>query len=212
MTDYKKYINALRKCAKEHENDRTFTGHIIVSDLCEDTAKLLEVLEKEPCDGCIIKEQLVRELNAQVAVNALTKETAQDMLDHLPSIQPTAKENLVVGDCISREFIEIVINYPPADLCVYPEYKGKPYYSIKYRENGENHVGFGTYKIEMLSQWIKEYFISDGQTKLKTGHWKYYRNNKGDWVNECSACGLDAGVGYKYSYCPNCGAKMEVEE
>ncbi len=48
MTDYKKYINALRKCAKEHENDRTFTGHIIVSDLCQDTANLLEELEQEP--------------------------------------------------------------------------------------------------------------------------------------------------------------------
>ena len=24
MKDYKIYINALRKCAKEHENDRTF--------------------------------------------------------------------------------------------------------------------------------------------------------------------------------------------
>lgn len=45
MTDYKKYINALRKCAKEHDNDRTFTGHIIVSDLCRDTANLLEELE-----------------------------------------------------------------------------------------------------------------------------------------------------------------------
>ena len=47
MTDYQKYINALRKCAKEHENDRTFTGHIIVSDLCKDTANLLEELEQE---------------------------------------------------------------------------------------------------------------------------------------------------------------------
>ena len=47
MTDYQKYINALRKCAKEHENDKTFTGHIIVSDLCRDTATLLEELEQE---------------------------------------------------------------------------------------------------------------------------------------------------------------------
>ena len=53
MTDYQKYINALRKCAKEHENDRTFTGHIIVSDLCRDTANLLEELEQEPrCKEC----------------------------------------------------------------------------------------------------------------------------------------------------------------
>jgi len=48
--------------------------------------------------------------------------------------------------------------------------------------------------------------------KPKMGHWKYYRNNKGDWVNECSACGLDAGVGYPYPFCPNCGAKMESED
>lgn len=48
MIDYQKYINALRKCAKEHENDRTSTGHIIVYDLCRDTANLLEELEQEP--------------------------------------------------------------------------------------------------------------------------------------------------------------------
>ncbi|MBP5420857.1 MAG: hypothetical protein J6Y78_00290 [Paludibacteraceae bacterium] len=48
MRDYQKYINALRKCAKEHENDTTYTGHIIISDLCRDTANLLEALEQEP--------------------------------------------------------------------------------------------------------------------------------------------------------------------
>lgn len=47
MTDYQKYINALRKCAKEHENDRTPTGHIRVSDLCRDTANLLEEEREE---------------------------------------------------------------------------------------------------------------------------------------------------------------------
>ena len=47
MIDYHKYINALRKCAREHDNDRTSMGHIIVSDLCRDTANLLEELERE---------------------------------------------------------------------------------------------------------------------------------------------------------------------
>lgn len=55
MTDYKKYINALRKCAKEHEDDRTSFGHIIVSDLCRDTANLLESLEQQPCEDDLIK-------------------------------------------------------------------------------------------------------------------------------------------------------------
>ena len=47
MRAYQIYINALRKCAKEHENDRTSTGHIVVSALCKDTANLLEELERE---------------------------------------------------------------------------------------------------------------------------------------------------------------------
>lgn len=59
MTDYQKYINALRKCAKEHDNDRTSFGHIIVSDLCRDTAKLLEELEQEPCEDCIPREYVI---------------------------------------------------------------------------------------------------------------------------------------------------------
>lgn len=47
MTDYKKYIDALRKCAKEHENDIIFTGHTVVTALCRDTADLLEELEQD---------------------------------------------------------------------------------------------------------------------------------------------------------------------
>ena len=47
MTDYKKYINALRKCAKEHDGDKTFTGQVIVSNLCRDTADLLEELSEQ---------------------------------------------------------------------------------------------------------------------------------------------------------------------
>ena len=55
MIDKQLYINALRKCAKEHDNDRTSTGHIRVSDLCRDTANLLEALEQEPKTGYWIR-------------------------------------------------------------------------------------------------------------------------------------------------------------
>ena len=109
-------------------------------------------------------------------------------------------------DCINREFIEIVVNYPPADLCIYPEYKGKPYYSIKYRENGKEYVGFGTYKIEILSQWIKEHFISNVQ--VKTGHWI-----DDEFGSKCSCCGIYTHLDkfdrpMKFKHCPNCGVKM----
>lgn len=48
MEEYRKYILALRKCAIEHDNDETSFAHIVVSDLCRDTANLLETLEQEP--------------------------------------------------------------------------------------------------------------------------------------------------------------------
>lgn len=61
---------------------------------------------------------------------------------------------------VMRKFEEIVVNYPSAELCTYPEYRGKPYFSIKYEENGEHFIGFGTYKPEVLSRFLREYFIN----------------------------------------------------
>lgn len=59
-----------------------------------------------------------------------------------------------------RKFEEIVVEYPSAEICPYPEYKGKPYFSIKFKENGGYIIGFGTYKPEVLSEYIREYFIN----------------------------------------------------
>lgn len=55
MADYKEYIKALKQCAKEHKNDITPTFQIRVSDLCEDTAKLLEndVIERSKINKAI---------------------------------------------------------------------------------------------------------------------------------------------------------------
>ena len=47
--------------------------------------------EQEPCEDCISREQLVRELNAQMAVDAITKEVAIDVLEHLPPVTPKPK-------------------------------------------------------------------------------------------------------------------------
>ena len=59
---------------------------------------------------------------------------------------------------VSREFLGIVVVYPHKST--YPEYEGKPYFAIKYLENGKDEiVGFGTYKPEVLSQYLKEYFM-----------------------------------------------------
>ena len=57
----------------------------------------------------------------------------------------------------SEKFIEIVADY--SLICSYPEYEGKPYFTIRYEKNGEEIEGFGTYKPEMLSYYIRTYFM-----------------------------------------------------
>ena len=60
-----------------------------------------------------------------------------------------------------RLFVELVVEYP--SISTYKEYKGKPYFSIKYIENGEKYIGYGTYKPEVLSQYLKEYFLPSAE-------------------------------------------------
>ena len=68
----------------------------------------------------------------------------------------------------TRTFVELVVEYPDPELCAYKEYKGKPYFSIKYIENGEGYIGYGTYSPKVLSQYLREYFI---EPERKTGKW-----------------------------------------
>ena len=57
-----------------------------------------------------------------------------------------------------KKFEEIVVEYPQEDLYIYLKYKGKPYFSIKYEENGKHFKGFGTYDPKMLSKYLKDDF------------------------------------------------------
>ena len=123
--------------------------------------------------------------------------------------EPTPKENLVVEN---RQFEELVVEYPPSDLCTYPEYRGKPYFAIKYTENGEHIIGYGTYKPEVISRYIKDYFLRSVQIKPRTGHWI---NNapQYDMLNQqyiCSECG-NAHI-RTTPFCEMCGSRMEVED
>lgn len=61
---------------------------------------------------------------------------------------------------MSREFEEIIVEYPPEDLCTYPEYRGKPYFSIKYKEGDNHFIGYGTYNPKVLSKYLTDYFMS----------------------------------------------------
>ena len=66
-----------------------------------------------------------------------------------------------------REFEGIEVTYPPEDICTYPEYKGKPYFGIRYRENGESIVGYGTYNPQVLSRYLKDYFMPTTKNDLE---------------------------------------------
>ena len=102
MKDYQKYINALRKCAKEHDNDTTYTGHIVVSDLCRDTANLLESLEQEPKTGYWItwKEagnEIPSETRFECSVCHDAAHTLCNGLDLLSSYCPNCGARMVGG-------------------------------------------------------------------------------------------------------------------
>lgn len=84
-----------------------------------------------------------------------------------------------------RKFEKIVVDYPPAELCVYPEYKGKPYFLIKYEENGKHIIGFGTYKPEVLSEYLREYFIA--QTNIENVGEMSEKQTDGDLISRQDA-------------------------
>jgi hypothetical protein len=101
--------------------------------------------------------------------------------------QPSAQPEQQHG----RIFQEIVVEYP--SISTYPEYKGKPYFSIKYTENGQEFIGYGTYKPEVLSEFLKEYFMPSAQPQIthcaECIHWKHSDVRKNycevfDWMNK----------------------------
>ena len=82
--------------------------------------------------------------------------------EYVPSAQP--------GQRNARVFQGIIVEYP--SISAYPEYEGKPYFSIKYTENGQEFIGYGTYKPEVLSEYLKEYFMSPAQLNLSEAYSK----------------------------------------
>ncbi len=81
-------------------------------------------------------------------------------LSVLLDLREAVRNGTLIPKGHGRKFESIMVEYPPAELCTYPEYKGKPYFSIKYEENGEHFIGFGTYNPTVLSMYLQEYFIA----------------------------------------------------
>lgn len=71
----------------------------------------IEALEQDSCEDCISREE-VCDYIAEFVNHEYATDREREMvkhiiggIQHLPSIQPTTKENLVVGDCISRQAV-----------------------------------------------------------------------------------------------------------
>lgn len=86
-----------------------------------------------------------------------SQEYVQETISELPSAQPEPQT--------ARVFQEIIVEYPL--ISTYPECEGKPYFSIKYMEDGHDFIGYGTYKPEVLSEYLKNYFMPSAQPERK---------------------------------------------
>ena len=75
----------------------------------------------------------------------------KDLIERQAAIQPEQQHG--------RVFKGVVVEYPPYNIW-------KPYFSIKYTENGQEFIGYGTYKPEVLSEYLKEYFMPSAQPEL----------------------------------------------
>ena len=129
-------------------------------------------------------------------------------IESLKALPPAQPESI-------RTFVELVVEYPDPELCTYKEYKGKPYYSIKYIENGETYVGYGTYNPEVLSRYLKEYFISSAQPERKKGEWIVTSEFEDCRYVKCNQCKVTQVFYYNKpltNFCPNCGADMRGEQ
>jgi len=127
-----------------------------MSDLISRQAAL-DAMETWDKFGCDPDGKLVRYDDDKHYIPYVHYEDMVHAIKHLPSAQP--------GQRNARVFQGIIVEYP--SISAYPEYEGKPYFSIKYTENGQEFIGYGTYKPEVLSEFLKEYFMPSAQPRCE---------------------------------------------
>ena len=134
-----------------------------------------------------------------------------------------------MSDCISREaasanerkrkiktqFARIVVGGTPE----------RPCYNIWYFDpaDGEYHIGFGSYCLDNVFNWLAEEFeVTEPTTDVEPVRHGQWLRTDDDWSSlvtiQCSACGgewcfeVDEDVQLLgYNYCPGCGCKMDLE-
>lgn len=117
-----------------------------------------------------------------------------------------------MADYIDREeCIEEKYDYQFIELVV-EDMSGRPYYSIKYFNKGDGkiHIGYSSYKLEFISEFLREYFMSSvDAVEQKHGHWQVVKECEA-YFNECSNCkGRLWEVEPEWIFCPYCACKMD---
>jgi hypothetical protein len=93
------------------------------------------------------------------------------------------------------------------------EIAGKPYYSIMYWHGIGMHIGYSSYELENVRQWLNEEFEVNRNADVAPvvhGRWGTGRFNPetGNYEEQCTRC-RNFSKEYGKPYCPNCGAKMD---
>ena len=91
----------------------------------------------------------------------------------------------------------------------------KPYYEILYfdTEDRTYHIGFGSYCLDYVFKWLSnEFEIVEAEQEadvapVRHGQWGNYEPDLDGY--RCSCCKLVHRT--CTTYCPNCGAKMDLE-
>lgn len=190
-------------------------------------------LEQQPnrCDSCIHSEEqdgsncyecvkgMADNFEAQpktgyisIDVNKLAKEVAEKVLDEITYEGKTI-----------REWAEILVKQQPCEDCISRDSLNDAISELTYwhYEDGRLVVGGDgrsntVYKVDDVTRLV--HVLPSVTPQRPEGRWIEVLENRNEfgstWHYECSECRAKSYKGFEplERYCPNCGAKMEVEE
>ena len=161
----------------------------------------------EQLNDTISRQGVLRLLNAVPSEEFATKAMLISGVNALPSAQPDEND---------QEFIKLTVRNS----------NGRPYYSIIYLEYDKNGVGhdfegYSSYSLDVISDYLKKYFMPSAQPQRMRGKWTYGEDEYGIDGYHCDKCGFFLPWDYThkfidfikdYHFCPNCGADMRGEQ
>lgn len=149
----------------------------------------IQVFKDTPCYGTmdIAKSVILKVLEQQPCDDAISRQAA---IDALRDVENHAFNSYYKGLVKAHK---VIVGLPS----VTPQYTEAEIQEIQKMEQAEIQKAYELGKAE----------------QPKTGHWIYSGSYDVEGMLYCSNCKhkIDVSEGY-FNFCPNCGAKMEVEE